>query len=206
MWAALLVAFALQPSPAPALEIITAIQVHGNTSTSDDELRQLAGVQVGTPFTAKTIDDVAARLRAAKRFGDVQVLKRFASIADPSQILLVIIVDEGPVHIERTGDPDRPTRIVRSRRLNLMFLPILAYEDGYGFTYGVRLARPNVAGRNSRVAFPLTWGGEKRAAAEVDKSFSHGPIGRVLGGVAIARRTNPFYDEDDDRRRLWIRA
>jgi outer membrane protein assembly factor BamA len=205
MWAALVVALAMHQSPM-AQEVVTAIQIHGNTSTSDDELRQLAGVQIGAPFTATTITAVAARLRAAKRFGDVQVLKRFASISDPSQILLVIIVDEGAVHIENTGDPDHPTRVVRSRRLNVMFLPILSYEDGYGFTYGARFARPNVAGKNSRVSFPLSWGGEKRAAAEFEKSFTQGAVSRVLGGVAIAERTNPFYSEDDDRRRLWIRA
>jgi outer membrane protein assembly factor BamA len=119
MWAALAVALALLQSPA-APETVTAIQIHGNTATSDDELRRLTGVQIGAPFTPSTINDVTARLRAAKRFGDVQVLKRFASIADPSQILLVIIVDEGPVHIEVTGDPDHPTRVARSRRLNLM--------------------------------------------------------------------------------------
>ena len=34
-----------------------------------------------------------------------------------------------------SGDPDRPTtRVVRARRLNLMVLPILYREDGYGFT------------------------------------------------------------------------
>jgi outer membrane protein assembly factor BamA len=205
MWAALLVALALHQAPV-APEIVTAIQVHGNTSTSDDELRQVAGVQVGTPFTATLIDEIVARLRAAKRFGDVQVLKRFASIADPSQILLVIIVDEGAVHIQMTGDPDDPTRVVRDRRLNLMFLPILSYEDGYGFTYGARFARPDIAGKNSRVAFPLTWGGEKRAAAEFEKSFAHGAINRVLAGAALTERTNPYYEQDDDRGRLWVRA
>jgi outer membrane protein assembly factor BamA len=204
MWGALVVALALHQPPA-AQEVVTAIQIHGNTSTSDEELRQLAGVQIGAPFTATTIADIAARLRAAKRFGDVQVLKRFASISDPSQILLVVIVDEGAVRIENTGDPAHPTRVVRSRRLNLMVLPILSFEDGYGFTYGARFARPNVAGKNSRVSFPLSWGGEKRAAAEFEKSFTQG-VSRVLGGAAIAERTNPFYDEDDNRRRLWIRA
>jgi hypothetical protein len=77
-----------------------------------------------------------------KRFESVQVLKRFASISDPSQVILVIIVDEGPVRIETTGDPDQPTRVVRSNRAHLLFLPVLNFEDGYGFTYGARFAWP----------------------------------------------------------------
>jgi surface antigen Omp85-like protein/surface antigen-like variable number repeat protein len=204
MWAAALV-FVLAISQSP--EIVSAIQVHGNTATPDDEIRKLAGIEVGMRLEPSTIDDAAARLRATRKFDGVQVLKRFASIADPSQILLVVIVDEGPVKIEMTGDPDRPTtRIVRSRRLNVMFLPILNREDGYGFTYGVRIARPDVIGKQSRLSFPLTWGGEKRAGAEIEKILPRGPIDRVIAGASLTRRTNPFYEEDDDRTRVWIRG
>lgn len=194
------------PRSPQAPEVVTAIQVHGNTATPDDEVRKLAGIDVGMRLEPGTIDEVTARLRAAKRFDRVQVLKRFASIADPSQILLVVIVDEGPVKVELTGDPDRPARVVRSRRLNLMLLPILGREDGYGFTYGVRLARPDVLGKESRLSFPLTWGGEKKAGAEIEKIVPRGPIDRVIAGASLSRRTNPFYDEDDGRRRVWIRA
>ena len=204
MWVAAL-AFCLAISQSP--EIVTAIQIHGNTATSDEEIRKLTGVEIGMRVEPATIDDVASRLRATNRFDRVQVLKRFASIADPSQILLVVIVDEGPVKIEMGGDRDRPTtRVVRSRRWNLMILPILYREDGYGFTYGARLARPDVIGRQSRLSFPLTWGGEKRAAAEIEKALPRGPIDRVLAGAAVSRRTNPFYQEDDDRTRVWIRG
>jgi len=194
------------PPTAQASEVITAIQIHGNTATPDEEIRRLAAVEIGMSVTPATTDEVAARLRATKRFRSVQVLKRYASIADLSQILLVIIVDEGAVKIERTGDPDSPTRIVRNRPLNLMFLPILTREDGYGFTYGARFARVGLLGKDSRISFPLTWGGEKKAAAELDKSYSSGPIDRVLAGASISRRTNPFFDLDDDRRRVWLRG
>jgi outer membrane protein assembly factor BamA len=204
MWSALVLTLALLQPPAP--EIVSGIQIHGNTATPDEEIRTLAGVEIGMPVVPTTVDDVAARLRATKRFQSVQVLKRYASIADLSQILLVIIVDEGAVKVERTGDPDRPTRVVRRRPLNLMFLPILTREDGYGFTYGARFARVGLLGKDSRISFPLTWGGEKKAAAELDKSFSRGPVDRVLAGASISRRTNPFFDLDDDRRRVWLRG
>jgi outer membrane protein assembly factor BamA len=214
MWSAALVfccgAALLGPRSAAAIEqapeVIAAIQIHGNTATPDEEIKKLAGIDLGMRVEPSTIADVDARLRATKRFERVQVLKRFASIADPTQILLVVIVDEGPVKVEMTGDPDRPTRVVRGRRLNLMLLPVLGFEDGYGFTYGVRLARLDVLGKQSRLSFPLTWGGEKKAGAELEKVIQGGPIDRVIAGASISRRTNPFYDEDDDRRRVWVRG
>ena len=76
----------------PTPDILAAIQVHGNTLTSDDEIRRLGGIEIGAPVDDNVIAAVAARLRATTRFKRVEVLKRFASIADPSQILLVIIV------------------------------------------------------------------------------------------------------------------
>jgi surface antigen Omp85-like protein/surface antigen-like variable number repeat protein len=187
-------------------EVIAAIQVHGNKLTSDDEVRRLAAVTVGMPFDETTIDEVAARLRASRRFERVEVLKRFASIGDPTQILLVLIVDDGPVAVERTGDPANPVRVVRGRRRTLMVLPLLWAEDGYGAAYGAELAWPDAVGKNSRLAFPLTWGGEKRAAAELDAPVGRGPFDRLLAGVSLSRRTNPHFDRDDDRARVWLRG
>src|SRR6266852_2281956 len=106
-------------------EVVTEIRVHGNVATSDDEVKRLAAIEIGAAVTPATVTDVAERLRSAKRFRRVDVLKRFASISDPTQIVLVIVVDEGPVKIEMTGDPVNPTRVVKSRRPNLLFFPIL---------------------------------------------------------------------------------
>jgi outer membrane protein assembly factor BamA len=224
-WAAIAIAVALsapgEPTASPgavclrsatggfqqaAPETVTSIQIQGNTATSDDDVRRLAGVSVGMPLAPTTLDEVAARLRATKRFEQVEVRKRFASIDDPSQIVLVILVDEGRVQIEMTGNPSDPTRVVRSRRPKLMFLPVLEREDGYGFTYGARFAIAGPAGAQSHIAFPLTWGGTKQAAAELDKSFAGGPVSRILAGGSMSRRTNPFYEEDDDRARAWVRG
>jgi len=194
-----LVVWALLAAPQSSGETIVAIQIHGNTVTPDDEVRRLAGIDVGSPINPDTLDAVAQRLRATKRFESVRVLKRFASIADPAQIVLVIIVDEGPVSIETPRDPDQPARAVRTRRSRLLFLPVLNFEDGYGFTYGARFAWPDPIGKQSRVAFPLTWGGDKRAAAELEKNFERGPFDRLLASGSIWRRTNPYYDVDDAR-------
>jgi hypothetical protein len=140
-----------------------------------------------------------------KRFQRVEVLKRFASIADPTQIVIVIIVDEGPVKI-LTGDAGAPAKVVRMHGPRLMFLPVLSGEDGYGLTYGARFALPDPAGKNSRVAFPLTWGGEKRAAVEFEKRLDRGPLSRVTAQASFSRRTHPFFELDEDRGRVGTRA
>jgi outer membrane protein assembly factor BamA len=201
------------PTPAGQAETIAEIRVHGNVATPDDEIRRLAAVEVGAPFTAATVEEIGNRLKSAHRFESVDVLKRYASIADPSQVLLVIIVDEGPVKIEGLGDPDQPLKVVRRGGLGLMFLPLLDYEDGYGFTYGAQFARTNVVGKHSRLSFPLTWGGDRRAAAELEKTFdgdgAFGPRGvltRIETGFSISQRTNPYFEQDDTRDRVWFRG
>jgi outer membrane protein assembly factor BamA len=199
-WLVALMLFAGQPQ-----EIIRDIRVHGNVATSDEEIRKIAGVEIGAPLLADTVTTAAERLRATKRFVRVDVLKRFASIDDPTQIVLVIIVDEGAVKIERTGDSDSPVRVVKTRGHRLMFLPIITAEDGYGLIYGARIGVPNPAGKNSRLSFPLTWGGDKRAGAEIEKDFD-GALTRLSAGTSINRREHPYYDEDEDRGRIWARA
>ena len=122
--------------------------MRGNVATPDDELRRLTGLEIGKPVAPDVAATVAERLRAAKRFDRVEVLKRFASLSDPTQIVIVVIVDEGAVSIQRTGDPNNPTRVVRRRWPNLLYFPILGTESGYGATYGVRMTHPEPAGRD----------------------------------------------------------
>jgi len=186
--------------------VVAGIQVQGNTATPDEEVRHLADVRVGMPIDDATIEAVAARLRAAKRFERVEVLKRFASIADPSQIMLVIIVDEGPVKIVMTGDPDQPTRVVRRRFPNMLIYPVLGREDGHGVTYGARLTLPDPQwmGKRSRITFPLTWGGTKRAAIDLEKRMERGPFSRLTAGGSISRRANLAFQQDDDRARVFV--
>lgn len=189
-------------------ECITTIQVQGNTATPDAEVLRLADVRVGMPIDAAVIDAAAGRLRAAKRFERVDVRKRFASIDDPSQIALVIIVDEGPVKIVMTGDPDHPTKVVRKSLPNILFLPIVSREDGYGFTYGVRLTLPDPKwmGTRSRITFPVSWGGTKQAAVDIEKRVEGGVIDRLTAGASISRRTNQAFQQNDDRARLFMRG
>jgi len=194
-------------SPAPEVpERIAEIRIHGNLIVTNEEVLAIGGVAVGDPFSASTLQEVASRLRASKKFDDVQVLKRFASLEDPARIALVIIVNEGPVRLSRSGPNGTLTPVRRRGFRNLMFLPIIDAEDGYGLTYGVRFAVVNKAGGQSRLSFPLSWGGTKRAAAEMERRFDAGPITRIQFGAGVQRRENPAYHQDDSRQRIWARA
>jgi outer membrane protein assembly factor BamA len=199
-----------QQGPASAgqtSDVIAEVRVHGNHISTNDEVLALSGIAVGAPFTPTTLAEVRKRLEDSGKFDEVEVLKRFASIADPSRIALVLIVNEGPVRLARPDGPDGELRPVRRSWLrNLMFMPVLDAEDGYGFTYGVRLAYVNWAGERSRLSFPLTWGGTKRAGAEFDRTWAGGPLSRIQFGSAVERTRNPAFDELDDRRRVWARA
>ena len=204
--AAILVA-ALQAAPAQAADVIAELRVPGNHIVPDEEVVRIAGVTIGAPLGPDTIALVRRRLQASGHFETVDVLKRFASIEDPSRITLVLIVNEGPVRIDVPEAPGAPPQIVRRSGLrNLMWLPILDAEDGYGLTFGARVAYAGVLGDRSRLSSPLTWGGHRRAGLELDRTFAGGPIDRVQVGGSVDQRRNPAFEEDDFRRRLWVRA
>ncbi|HXD74277.1 MAG TPA: BamA/TamA family outer membrane protein, partial [Vicinamibacterales bacterium] len=188
-------------------EVITDIRVQGNVLTPDAEMIGLTGVAIGAPFTPDLPRQIADRLKATHKFESVQVLKRYASIEDASKILLVVIVNEGPVKdelFEGAGEP-RAARVVKRHGFGTLWLPLLDYEDGYGWSYGVQIAKTKVLGADSRLSFPLTWGGTRQAAAQVEKLFDGGQT-RVEAGAGVIGRTNPFFQQDDDRRRVWVRA
>ena len=206
MLAPIIFALALSAGVQAPQEVLAEIRIHGNVLTPDDEVRQLAGLQVGMAIASDTPASVAARLKESRRFKRVEVLKRFASISDPTQIVLVVILDEGPVTIESSADPGKPARVVRRRQFRLMFLPVLKFEDGYGFSYGARFAHAGPFGRRSQLSVPLTWGADRHAAVELDKTLARGPVSRLEAGVSASRRRNPFYAQDDDRQRVWFTA
>ena len=187
-------------------EVISEIHVHGNTLTSTDDILRVAGLTVGDPFTDEQRGQAAERLRATKNFDRVDVLKRYASIDDPTRVAVVVLVDEGPVRIVPEDGPGKAARVVRRGRSNLMFMPVLSAADGYGLTYGARFSFVDSVGRRSRVSFPLTWGGDKSAAVELEKDLQRRGAPRLTGGALFQRRTHPFYREDADRGRVWARA
>ena len=175
-------------------ETVTEIRVHGNATLADDEVVRLAGVSVGTTLAADAIAAIERRLRDSGRFDEVLVRKRYRSLG-MDQVALVLIVHERP-GISPTGEPPSLLRRLRNR---LMFFPILSFEDGYGFTYGLRTSTVNALGLGERLSVPLSWGGTRRVALEADRTFRDGPISRVLGSVGLSQRENPFFQFTDRR-------
>jgi outer membrane protein assembly factor BamA len=205
-----LCALALMAMSAPVVAqqaaIIAAIQVQGNTLTPDEEVVRASGLSPGAAFSDSVLREAADRLQATRRFQHVDVLKRYASIADPTEILILIRVDEGPVRVVPGGLPGQAPHVARRHALNVMYAPILDAEDGYGWTYGMQVAVTGNSHTASRVIFPLSWGGDKRAGAEFQQEFSKRWAPRLSSGAFVQRRTHPFFRSNADRRRIWGRA
>ena len=185
-----------------ASEHIAEIRVHGNHTTPDADILAIAGLTVGEAATPERLAEAETRLLASRRFTAIEVRRRYQSIADSSLILVVLLVDELP---GVSNDNLLPGPLARLRASSL-WLPILSFADGYGFTYGARVSIVNTFGSRSRISTPLTWGGERRAAVEVERAFDTGPLSLVRGTVAVDRRVNPHVDVPDARREARIEA
>jgi outer membrane protein assembly factor BamA len=187
---------------APATETLGEVRVHGNHTTPDADVLALAGLAVGTPVSAASLAQAADKLRASGRFANVELRKRFRSIDNPSDILVILLVDE---HAAVSTEDLIPGPLKRFRSAG-MWLPVLDFADGYGFTYGARVSFVDVLGPRSRISVPLTWGGERKAALEVDRTFSRGPLTRIQGSLSLSRRENPHFLLNDTRRDVRVRA
>ena len=98
------------------------------------------------------------------------------------EVVLVILVAERPHPMELPPPPVlTPLRRLRD---GLMFMPILSYTDGYGLSYGARFTFADVLGKRGRIGVPLTWGGERRAAVELERKFKRGPVSRSKAASA----------------------
>jgi outer membrane protein assembly factor BamA len=204
------------PSAVEGREVVAAIQVHGNTITSTDAVIRASGISVGDRVSDDVLSDAEARLRAAIKPDSVQVLKRFASISDPSQVLILIQLDEGPVRVD-IPDVDAPipnvpappvsrTAVVRRSRFGVMWVPIIAAEDGYGLAYGAQFAFLGHRATQRRVVLPANWGGDKRVGIEYQQEFRRRFVPRLRTGAVLQRRTHPFFHDAGDRTRVWGRT
>ena len=169
---------------------IAEIRVHGNHSTPDAEVIAASGLAVGQPSGDTDLAAAAGRLRDSGRFRSTEVTRRLRSIDDPNDVLVLILVEELP-----GVSPDLPTPgWLRRTVAGVMWIPVLSYTEGYGVTYGLRLAGDELLGPRSRVAVPLTWGGERRAGLLLERSFERGPFTRLLAGGNIRRTEHPAFD------------
>lgn len=188
--------------PSAGAEVVGEIRIHGNHATADEDVVRLAGVQVGARIDEAGLDAIRTRLEDSGRFARVEVRKRYRSLTDPTDLAVVIIVEEHPIDV--SGDPllSPVERFVH----RLQFLPVLTYEEGYGVTYGVRTSLAEPAGSESQLSVPLTWGGTRRAAAVISKAVGPGRTTRFEAGVGVTRQKHPFYRVGDRRTSVWARV
>jgi outer membrane protein assembly factor BamA len=191
----------LAPPGAHAQETIAEIRVHGNHTTPDADIIGLSGLKPGDAATDSRLAEAEQALRKSNRFDAVELRKRFRSLDNPADILVMIVIDE------RDGvSADDLTPGLGARALSsMLWWPILNYADGYGFTYGIRAAFADPIGNDSMLSFPLSWGGERRAGVELERSFNDQ---RTRAGIAfwVNRRVNPFYDVPDLRQQVRVEA
>lgn len=187
-------------------EIVREVRVHGNASLTDEEVLKLAGIVVDAPLAADAVAAIEQRLKASGRFETVEVRKRLRSLDDPTDVALVLVVHERPGVRSGAAGSNPLTRPLSRLKSHLMFLPIVNYADGYGFTYGARVSTVDYLGFGERLSVPLTWGGLRRAALEFDRSFDSGPLTRLTSSAGIWSRVNPHFDIRDERVELKARA
>ena len=174
---------------------VAEVRVHGNHTTPNADVLAIVGDVIGKPATDALVTEVNTRLEKSGRFEGVEVRKRFRSIDNPDDILLMIVVNEVP----GISDQDLTPGPMKKLRASGMFLPILDSDDGYGLTYGMRVAFVDRLGPRSRITFPFSWGGERQARAQVERAFTRGPVDRIFGDSGITRRENPHYEMGDTR-------
>ena len=192
------------PSPAAEPEVVAELRVHGNHSTPDADILQMAGVALGDPVEPDTLDRIAARLRASGRFESVEVRKRYTSLVRREAVALILLVRERP------GAADA-ARGVMGRALGFlarrtMFLPILNYAEGHGYSYGARFRLVDTFGERSSLSVPLTWGGTRQAGFVLEKRFETGVLHTLRAGAAATRQENQHYREHDRRLSAWAGA
>ena len=185
-----------------ASEVVSELRVHGNYSIPDADVVRLAGVEPGDEIGPGALETIAARLRASDRFDDVDVRKRYMSLTRTDAVALILLVRERPAPVR--GGPLVRALSAASRRT--LLLPMLDYTEGHGLTYGARLTLVDVLGERGKLSAPLTVGGTRQAALELEKRFDAGPVHTVRGGVSASRLENPHYRVGDRRVSVWLGA
>ena len=183
--APLLLLLAVSSAPAQPGEVVESVVVHGNHTTPTADILAIVGAVTGQAATDDLFLQVRDRLERSGRFAGVDVRKRYLSISDPTRVLLVVVVDER----EGISDDDLTPGPMRRLAASSMWLPVLQYQEGYGFTYGARVSFVDRLGPRSRITVPLTWGGERQAQVELERTFAD-PVARVVQDVG--HRTSPF--------------
>ena len=188
--------------PVPSTEVVTELRIHGNYSIPDADILQLAGVVLGDRLEPETLRAIEARLRASNRFEDVEVRRRYTSLSRTDEVALILVVRERSA--SSTGN--RMARVLYAASRRTLFMPMLDYAEGHGVTYGARFSLVDVLGEGGRLTVPLTLGGTRQAALEIEKRFDSGVVHVLRGGVSVSRQENQHYRVTDRRTEVWVGA
>ena len=184
-------------------ERITELRVHGNYSVPDADVMALAGVVLGDRLDPDGLEAIAGRLRASDRFDAVEVRKRYTSLSRTDEVALILVVEERPAASVTGG---RMARVLTAALRQTMFVPILDYTEGNGFTGGGRFTLVDALGERGTVSVPLSVGGTRQAAVEIEKRFDQGLMHALRGGVSASRVENTHFRIADRRSEVWAGA
>ena len=193
---------AARGAQASSTEVVTELRIHGNYSIPDVDIMRLAGVVPGDRLESGALDAIETRLRASNRFEDVEVRKRYTSLSRSDQVALILVVRERPA--PATGS--RVARVLYAASRQTLFMPMLNYAEGHGLTYGARFSVVDVLGEGGKLTVPLTLGGTRRAALEIEKRLDAGVVHVLRGGVSMSRQENQHYRVNDRRTDVWVGA
>ena len=182
-------------SQVAAPDVVVELRVHGNHSIPDEDVIRLAGVESGAVLGVETIPAIEARLRRSGRFERVEVRKRFRSLTATNEVVLIVVVQERPSDLS-LNPMYRAAQLLARKSL---IMPLVTYEEGYGFSYGVRASAIDLLGAGERLSMPLTWGGTRRAALELEREFTRGVPSRLRTSAALSSREDPHFEVGDRR-------
>ena len=80
-------------------ERIAQIRVHGNHTTPADDILALSGLSTGDEASPERLREAERVMRDTGRFEAVELRRRYLSLTDPTQILVMIVVDEHPAPV-----------------------------------------------------------------------------------------------------------
>jgi len=191
-----------QPTTSASFDVVTELRIHGNYSIADADVIQLAGVGVGDRIDDAALDAMVERLRASNRFESVEVRKRYTSLSRSDEVALILVVREKAA--PNIGNP--VARVLTTAARQTMFMPILDYAEGNGWTYGARFSLVELLGDRGRVSVPLTLGGTRQAALELEKGMDGGGVDMVRAGVSGWRSEHNHFLVDERRTEVWLGA
>lgn len=156
---------------------IALVRVHGNHTVTDAAVLEIAGVSIGEFLVPDGNVAIEQRLIQSGKFETAEVRVRYRGLNETGDVALILLVREKPSVAGR-----------------FMVGPIFDWSDEYGLTLGGRVAVVDLPA-DGRVAFPLSWGGERQAGIEAS-------FGAARVELSRWRQVNPHFDLPDNRLEL----